>query len=408
MRPHFVNFSALAPASRAGVWVLVLSLSAAAPAAAQAGETATRPGEACPPGTTEVRPGSCRAPTIAPPSIVDYRPRSTLVTATHEVRRAKYPVIDFHGHPEDRLNSESSLATMVRSLDSINVRLMLSADNMSGERLTSAIAVVRNSPNRDRVRVLAGINFRDVGPGWAEKAVAQLEADVAAGAVGVGEISKSFGLSIRKPDGSRLRIDDPALDPIWEACARLRLPVFIHTGDPEEFFRPMDLHNERWLEQALFPQRHYASDRFPSFEELLTERDNLFRRHPKTTFVTAHMGWEANDLGRLGKLLDELPNVYTEIGAVLYDIGRQPRGAHDFFVKYQDRLLFGKDSFQPIEYPYYWRVLETRDEYFDYYRGYHAFWKLYGIDLPDAVLQKVYFRNALKITPRLPQAGWPK
>ena len=130
----------------------------------------------------------------------------------------------------------------------------------------------------------------------------------------------------------------------------------------------------------------------------MKERDNLFRKHPKTTFVAAHMGWHANDLGRLGKMLDEMPNVYTEVGAVLYDIGRQPRAAHDFFVKYQDRILFGKDSFQPEEYPYYWRVFETRDDYFDYYRGYHAFWKLYGIDLPDAVLKKVYYKNALRIT----------
>jgi predicted TIM-barrel fold metal-dependent hydrolase len=119
------------------------------------------------------------------------------------------------------------------------------------------------------------------------------------------------------------------------------------------------------------------------------------------------MGWHANDLGRLGRMLDEMPNLYTEIGAVLYDIGRQPRAAHDFFVKYQDRILFGKDSFQPEEYPYYWRVLETADEYFDYYRGYHAFWKLYGIDLPDEVLRKVYYENALRIMERMPREGWP-
>jgi predicted TIM-barrel fold metal-dependent hydrolase len=286
---------------------------------------------------------------------------------------------------------------------------MVVANNLSGETLQRTVAAVRASPRmRDRVRVLAGIDFRDVGPGWAEKAVAQLEADVAAGAVGVGEISKGLGLSIKKRDGTRLRIDDPALDPVWAACARLRIPVFIHTADPPEFWQPIDYENERWLELALFPGRRYPPERFPGFEQLMTERDNLLRRHPRTTFVIAHLGWHANDLGRLGKLLAELPNVYTEVGAVLYDIGRQPRVARDFFVRFQDRILFGKDSFQPEEYPYYWRVFETRDDYFDYYRHYHAFWKLYGIELPDDVLKKVYYRNALRITAGLPQTGWPR
>jgi uncharacterized protein len=384
----------------------------ASPAYAQPGRrptTTVQQGEPCPSGQTEVRPRSCMAPDIAPPSIVDYRPRSTLVTPVHLVRRSKYPAVDFHGHPEDLLDSEEGLAKLGAAMDSLNLRIMLSADNLRGDRLRSVLAVIRASPTmKDRVRVLAGIDFRNVGPGWAERAVADLEASIAAGAVGVGEISKSFGLTIKKADGTRLKLDDPELDPVWDACARLGIPVFIHTADPEQFFEPIDYNNERWLELALFPNRRYPPDRFPRFEELMAERDNLFRKHPRTTFVAAHMGWHANDLGRLGKMLDAMPNVYTEVGAVLYDIGRQPRGAHDFFVKYQNRILFGKDSFQPEEYPYYWRVFETRDDYFDYYRNYHAFWKLYGIDLPDSVLKKVYFENALKITKGLPPTGWPR
>ena len=348
-------------------------------------------------------------PEAPAPSILDYRPKSTLVTPAHYIKTAKFPAIDYHGHPQGLLDSEEGVASLVSWLDSLNVRMMVAADNMSGERLRKAVAVINASPKaKDRVRVLAGIDFRNVGPGWAEKAIAQLEADVAAGAVGVGEVGKGFGLSIKKADGSRLKLDDPDLDPIWDACARLKLPVFIHTADPQEFFEPIDYTNERWLELSLFPGRRYPADKFPRFEELMAERDNLFRKHPKTTFVAAHMGWHANDLGRLARMLDAMPNVYTEVGAVLHDIGRQPRGAHDFFVKYQDRVLFGKDSFQPEEYPYYWRVFETRDDYFDYYRGYHAFWKLYGIDLPDSVLKKVYYQNALRITSRLPQTGWPR
>ena len=371
--------------------------------------TQIQPGESCPPGTTEIRPRNCLGPEAPAPSILDYRPKSTLVTPAHLVKTAKFPAIDYHGHPQDLLDSEEGVAHLVAWLDSLNVRMMVAADNMSGEGLKKAMAVINASPKaKDRVRVLAGIDFRNVGPGWAEKAIAQLEADVAAGAVGVGEVGKGFGLSIKKADGSRLKLDDPDLDPIWDACARLKLPVFIHTADPQEFFEPIDYTNERWLELSLFPGRRYPADKFPRFEEVMAERDNLFRKHPKTTFVAAHMGWHANDLGRLGKMLDAMPNVYTEVGAVLYDIGRQPRAAHDFFVKYQDRVLFGKDSFQPEEYPYYWRVFETRDDYFDYYRNYHAFWKLYGIDLPDAVLKKVYYQNALKITKGIPQSGWPR
>jgi predicted TIM-barrel fold metal-dependent hydrolase len=385
---------------------------AATAAGAQGGRggrgTPIKAGESCPPGTTEIRPRMCMAPEFPPPSILDYRPRSTLIAPEHKVPRAKYPAIDYHGHPGGLITSAEGLASLAASLDSLNVRTMISADNLSGERLQRALTAIAASPMKDRVRVLTGIDFRNVGPGWAEKAVAQLEADVKAGAVGVGEISKSFGLSIRKADGSRLRIDDPELDPIWEACARLRLPVFIHTADPQEFFQPIDYTNERWLEMALFSDRRYPPDRYPGFEELMTERDNLFRRHPRTIFVAAHMGWHANDLGRLGKMLREMPNVYTEVGAVLYDIGRQPRVAHDFFVEFQDRILFGKDAFQPEEYPYYWRVFETNDDYFDYYRGYHAFWKLYGIGLPDSVLKKVYYQNALRLTPGIPQAGWPR
>jgi predicted TIM-barrel fold metal-dependent hydrolase len=253
--------------------------------------------------------------------------------------------------------------------------------------------------------VFTNISFREpVGPGFGKTTAEQIEKDVKNGAKGLGEIMKNFGLTAKKTDGSRLHLDDPELDPIWETCARLNIPVHIHTADPPEFFQPIDFHNERWLELALYPDRRYNDrSKFPSFEELMGERDRLFAKHPKTKFVVAHMGWHANDLARIGKMLDTMPNLTTEVGAVLYDIGRQPRVAHEFFLKYQDRIMFGKDSFQPDEYPYYWRVFETDDEYFDYYRDYHAFWKLYGIGLPDGVLKKLYSQNAMRVIPGLPR-----
>ncbi len=399
---------------RCSVWTLsaVAAFSTAAAQGPGQGNRGTpiKPGEQCPAGTTLVRPGNCQAPTLPAPSIVDYRPRSTLVAPSHPVPRAKFPAIDFHGHPYTQLNSAAGIEQLGRELDALNVRVIVAANNASGDALAQQTALIKASPTmRDRIRILSGVSFQNAGaPGWAERVVAQLDADVVAGAVGIGEIGKGLGLSTKKADGTRLHIDDPVLTPVWEAAARLRLPVFIHTADPQEFWQPIDYSNERWLELSLFPGRRYPADDNPSFETLMTERDNMLRRNPRTTFVIAHLGWHANDLGRLAKMMDEMPNVLAEVGAVLYDIGRQPRVAHDFFVKYQDRILFGKDSYQPEEYPYYWRVFETRDDYFPYYRDYHATWKLYGIDLPDAVLKKVYFANALRITNRLPQTGWPR
>jgi predicted TIM-barrel fold metal-dependent hydrolase len=329
------------------------------------------------------------------------------VTPQHPVAKAKYPAIDIHGHPP-ALSSPESINTLVKAMDALNLRVMVSADNSSGGRLARVLQALSASPHKDRFRVLAGVDFRSVGPGWAERAVKQLEADIAAGAVGVGEISKAFGLSITKTDGSRLKVDDPELDPLWAAFARLDVPVFMHTAEPQEFFQPLDYKNERWLELALYPSRRNNRPGQVTFDQLMTERNNVFRKHPKTRFIAAHFGWHANNLAKAAALLDQFPNVTLEAGAILYDLGRQPRAAHDFFVKYQDRVMFGKDSFQPEEYPYYWRVFETADEYFDYYRDYHAFWKLYGMNLPDAVLKKLYYANATRVVKGLPQSGWPK
>jgi predicted TIM-barrel fold metal-dependent hydrolase len=208
-----------------------------------------------------------------------------------------------------------------------------------------------------------------------------------------------------KADGTRLKVDDPELDPIWETCARLNVPVLIHIAEPAAFFEPLDFHNERYLELSLYPDRRHQDG--VRFEELMTERNNMVRKHPNTRYILAHFGWHGNDLARAGKLLDANPNVYYDVAAVLYDFGRQPKAAHEFFVKYQDRILFGKDSYQPDEYPYYWRVFETNDEYFDYYRDYHAFWKLYGLDLPDGVLRRLYYGNALKVVHGLPAESFP-
>ena len=393
--------------SRTALIVVLTAAIGAAVAAQRGGGTRIPPGQECPPGATEVRPGSCMSPQEPPPSILDYRPRNTLVVAEHKVPKAKFPAIDVHGHPGS-LATADLINRTVGIMDSLNIRVMLVAENVSGSRLMTTMAALNASPHRDRFRVLTGVNFSNVGPGWGERAAKQLEADLHAGAIGVGEVPKAFGLRIRKADGSRLRVDDPELDPLWRAFARLDVPAFIHTAEPQEFFQPLDYKNERWLELALFADRRNNHPGDPTFEQLMTERNNVFRKHPRTRFVAAHFGWHANDLGRLAKLLDEFPNVTIEAGAILYDLGRQPRAAKAFFEKYGDRIMFGKDAFIAEEYPYYWRVFETADEYFEYYRDYHAFWRMYGMDLSDETLKKVYYKTALKVFTGLPQTGWPQ
>ncbi|RPJ63725.1 MAG: amidohydrolase [Acidobacteria bacterium] len=386
-----------------GVFVALLVAALGAIAFAQRGGQAAPPGN-CPPGTTEVRPGRCQAPEFPPPSIVDYRPRSTVVAEEHLVPRAKYPVIDIHSHTGP---TPETIERLISEMDSLNVRVL---NNLSGGADPAAIKqkvdYIRSSRYPDRFRVFANVDWNNAdAPGWAERAVAGLEQSVANGAIGL-KVFKNLGMRTRKSDGTRLKVDDPALKPVWDACARMNIPVLIHIAEPQEFFSPLEYQNERWLELSLFRDRRHYMPGEPTFEELMGERDRMFVANPKTRFINAHFGWYGNDLARAAKLLEQAPNVVMDLSAVLYEFGRQPRASRDFFLKYQDRVLFGKDSYEPSEYPYYWRVFETADEYFDYYRPYHAFWKLYGMALPDVVLRKIYQENALRVTPGLPQGGW--
>jgi predicted TIM-barrel fold metal-dependent hydrolase len=353
------------------------------------------------------RPGEGRAPEFPPPTILDYKPRNTLVVPHHTVPRAKFPVVDIHSHQPTPM-SPQQLAEVVKGMDANNLQVLVNLSGGSGERLKHGLAAVASSPHKDRMVLFANVlDWNKAGtPGWAAKAAAQLEADIKAGAKGL-KVFKDLGLRIRKVDGTRLKLDDPELAPIWEVPGRLGVPVLIHTAEPQEFFEKLDYTNERWLEMALYRDRRYPEGEFPRFEELLGERDRMFKAHANTKFIAAHFGYRANNLAKAAKMLDSMPNVYLEVAAILAELGRQPRTAHEFFVRYQDRVLFGKDSFQPDEYPYYWRVFETKDEYFDYYRDYHAFWKLYGMALPDDVLKKLYYKNALKLVPGLPKDRFP-
>jgi predicted TIM-barrel fold metal-dependent hydrolase len=356
------------------------------------------------PGQIRPRPAEGRQPEFPAPNIREYKPKSTLVTPQHPVPRAKFSAIDIHSHQPTPMPADQ-LETAVKAMDALNLEILVNLSGSHGERLHRGADAIRSSKHADRMVLFANIDFRDpVGAGFGAAAAKQLEDDIKAGAVGL-KVFKDLGMFVKRTGGDRLHVDDLELDPVWDTCARLNVPVLIHIAEPEAFFEPLDYRNERWLELALYPDRRHQDG--VRFEALMTERNNMIRKHPNTKYILAHFGWHANDLARAGKLLDEHLNVFYDVAAVLHEFGRQPRAAHDFFVKYQDRIAFGKDSFQPDEYPYYWRVFETSDEYFDYYRDYHAFWKLYGMALPDEVLRKLYYQNALKLVPGLSRSHFP-
>jgi uncharacterized protein len=337
----------------------------------------------------------------------EYEPKSTLVVPEHPVTRAKYPFIDVHSHQRAADMTAEKAAELVAAMDGLNMAVLVNLSGGNGERFTQGQAnLVARHPAR--FVQFANVDFDKISePGFGENAARQLEADVKNGARGL-KIFKNLGMFTKDKDGQRVHTDDPRIDPVWAKCAELGIPVLIHTGEPVAFWQPMDRFNERWLELKEFPNRRRNSPEFASFEETMAEQHNVFRRHRKTIFINAHLGWLGHDLGRLGKLMDELPNMYTEIGAVLHELGRQPRAAREFLIRYQDRVLFGKDSWAPEEYPTYFRTLETADEYFPYYRKRHAFWRLYGLDLPDEVLKKIYYKNALRIIPGIDKSGFPE
>ena len=337
----------------------------------------------------------------------EYNPPSTLKVPEHPVTSAKFPFIDVHNHQFNMPNQD--LSELVAEMDKLNMKVMV---NLSGrgrgsdEHIQGALKNVKdNYPNRFIVFTNIDLNGIDE-PDWTKNAVAKLEQDVKWGANGL-KIYKSQGMRNVDSKGERVRINDPRIDPLWAKCGELGIPVLIHAADPASFWDPHDENNERWLELKLRPGRKSADDNPAPWQTIIDEQHDIFRRHKNTTFINAHLGWYANDLATLAKLMDELPNMYGEIGAVIAELGRQPRFAKEFLTKYQDRVMFGKDAWNPEEYHTYFRVLETADEYFPYYKKYHAYWKMYGLDLDDEVLRKLYYKNALKVIPNIDKSLFP-
>jgi len=335
--------------------------------------------------------------------VEDFTPRSELVVPEHPVSRAKYPVIDAHNHlPIDRLQERNvDLDQLVREMDFVNVRTIVNLSGGTGDTLKRNVEAL-DQAYPGRFLTFCNVDWAGVGTAeWAKRACQRLRDDVAAGARGL-KIFKRLGLEWRDTEGKLVMPDDPRIADLWDQAGELGVPVLIHSADPVAFFRPLDRFNERWDELHRHPDWHFYGPEFPSFEELIGSLYHLIESHPDTTFITAHVGCYPENLGFVSKMLDTHPNMYTDISARFAELGRAPYSARRWFLKYADRILYGSDMFPTMPmYQTTFRFLETDDEYFDYSPDAdippQGRWKIYGVYLPDEVLQKVYRENAARL-----------
>jgi predicted TIM-barrel fold metal-dependent hydrolase len=331
----------------------------------------------------------------------DFDPQPMVHLPVHEVSRAKFPVIDVHNHVNDAggIHDEAmDPAEVVRIMDAANVKKIVILTGKWGEKLQGVLdQMVKAYP--DRFMVFEQIDYSKIDDAnFGAAMVQQLDESVARGARGL-KVLKDLGLGVRDKSGKLVAVDDPRLDPIWEECGRLGIPVAIHTSDPVAFFRLTDNHNERYEELMQNPSWSFYGPAYPSKETLIAQRNHIIEKHPHTTFIALHVANWPENLDLVSSWLDKYPNMVVEFGAREAELGRQPRRARQFFDQYQDRILFGTDS-QPEAkmYANYFRWLETADEYFDYW-GYpgQGRWEIYGLALPDEILKKVYSGNAEKV-----------
>lgn len=351
----------------------------------------------------------------APPlALESFEPQSMLQLPENRPGRAKFPVVDVHTHPRYKLRSDpAQLEEFVRIMDDQNIAVCVSLDGRLGEEFEEHKRFLWKK-HRDRFVIMANIDWQGDGqaddpatwgchrPGFARHMAKRLADAKTRGVVGL-KIFKRLGLYLRNPDGSLIEIDDPRWDPIWQACGELDLPVLIHSADPLAFFQPVNRFNERWEELNRHPEWSFYGEEFPSHDELLAARNRVVARHPETTFIGAHVANYPENLAKVGSWLDKYPNLHVDMAARIAELGRQPYTAREFFLKYADRILFGTDGPRPVNrLTPHWRMLETRDEYFRYAENQYppqGLWSIYGLNLPDDVLRKVYHENAEKLIP---------
>lgn len=323
----------------------------------------------------------------------EFQPQSMLVSEKHEVEQAMFPVIDYHNHL-DALEPQDVL----RVMDACGVEQIVNITMQTGD---AALRMIDKFHSVDAKRFAtigwmdwSGVEKQDFAAVTCER----LERLVERGARGI-KFWKDLGLSVRDASGELLRIDDERLAPVFDKAAELGIPVMFHTADPDAFFLPIDAHNERYEELAAHPDWGFSGSHY-SKQELLDQRDHVFARHPKTTFVAAHVAESGENLTRVVALLEAHPNVYIDISARASELGRQPYSARQLFLRFADRILFGADLLPEVQmYRLYFRFLETADEYFDYpsHASRQGRWNIYGVHLPEDVLRKVYRENALRL-----------
>lgn len=340
--------------------------------------------------------------------LTDYRPRPALVTKVTPITKPRFPVIDAHNHLGPDFGggwSERPAAELLGALDEADVRVYVDLDGGWGEDILQHRLDKFKAAAPERFRIFGGVNWAawsEHGDRFGEWAAARFRQQVAWGAEGL-KIWKPFGLHVRDQHGRLVAVDDPRLDPVWATAGELGLPVLIHVADPVAFFDPLDETNERWEELHAHPDWYFPSPPFPAFMTIMDQLANLVARHPQTTFIGAHVGCCAENLGWVSQLLERCPNFYIDFGARIAELGRQPYASRRFFLQYADRILFGTDGGPDLAtYRVYYRFLETDDEYFNYNPDPQGIpgqgrWYIYGLFLPDEVLQKVYYQNAAQI-----------
>ena len=345
-------------------------------------------------------------------NLSDFHPCPTLVTRTTEVQNPRFPVVDAHNHLMKGFGDwiQRPLSELLDLLDQANVHTYVDLDGCWGEDLFHNHLAYFKEPAPTRFRTFCGVDWT-AWPAqenhFGEWAAQKLREHARQGADGL-KVWKNFGLRVHDQHGKLVVVDDPRLDPVWAAAGELGLPVTLHLADPVAFFDPLDEYNERWEELQGHPDWHFPSPAFPPFISILEGMARIISRHPGTTFIGAHAGCYPENLGWVSNLLDRCPNFNIDISARIAELGRQPYTARRFFLRHADRILFGTDSSpDPITYRIYARFLETEDEYFSYSDAEippQGRWQIYGLNLPDEVLKKVYFNNAsrlFKIEPAL-------